>query len=114
MPAAHAQQKTSKICLDLICAFAQFNLNAGSAERGDPTASNMWIRVFNSDHYPTHACIDQRVRTGTCLAVMAARFECDVGRGTGSITSSVEGHDLGVRLTRGLCKAGADLLIIAD
>ena len=45
---------------------------------------------------------------------MTAGFERDVGRRSGGITGSVEGHDLGVRLTRGLCKAGADLLIIAD
>jgi hypothetical protein len=45
---------------------------------------------------------------------MAARFERDVGRGTGGVTRLVEGHNFSVRLPRGLCETGADLTIIAN
>ena len=83
-------------------------------ERGDPAASNLWIRVLNRHHHPCYTGVGQRTGAGSCLPLMTAGFERDVGRRSGGITGGVEGHDLGVRLTRRLCKAGADLLIIAD
>jgi hypothetical protein len=45
---------------------------------------------------------------------MTARFERDVSRGTGGVTRLEEGHNFSMRLPRGLCETGADLLVIAN
>ena len=68
----------------------------------------------NRHHHPSYTGVDQCTGAGSCLTLMTAGFERDVGRSTGGVTGSVKGHDFGVGLTRGLCKTGADLLIIAD
>jgi hypothetical protein len=41
-----AQQEAREVYLDLICAFSNFDLDACSAQCGDTTTGNLWIRIL--------------------------------------------------------------------
>ncbi len=55
-------------------------LDAGGAKPLQPTAIDFRMRVSGGDHYPGNTCLDQRFGAWRRTAVVAAGFECDVGR----------------------------------
>jgi hypothetical protein len=113
MPSTHAKQKPRKVSLNRIPTFTQFDLNARGSQRGDPSPGNLWVGIFQRDHHPTHAGAYQGASTGSCLTLMTAGLERDVGGCTACLTGMIEGHDFGVRLPRRLGKTSADLGVIA-
>lgn len=91
--------------------------NPGVAQLGHATPGDQRVGIAHRCHYPSEACAHQRIRARRCAAMVAARLQRHVGGCAAHVVATFAGiaqrHDLGMRLSCRLGKAGANHFAVA-